>query len=121
MGNDDHDLNFRAYASHRWVAGFRPLDFDAPLASGGTRRKTPVTQTKEEMIEREGRERKLSQKLSALEKFKRNEWRNTDVHAVLDFSIGNVNLRAMMQIANNSLELTTTHDQSRPLCGTISK
>lgn len=39
LGDDDHDLHARAWVQHKWVAGWMPLDFTAPLTLGGTRRK----------------------------------------------------------------------------------
>ncbi|KAI9034089.1 nucleotide-diphospho-sugar transferase [Hyaloraphidium curvatum] len=38
LGDDDHDLACRAYATRGWVAGSVAIDFDSPLALGATRR-----------------------------------------------------------------------------------
>lgn len=38
LGNDDHDLHMRAWFQKRWIVGWMPLDFKAPLHLGGTRR-----------------------------------------------------------------------------------
>ena len=38
LENDDHDLMVRAYLLYGWKSGLRAISFDAPLASGGSRR-----------------------------------------------------------------------------------
>jgi glycosyltransferase involved in cell wall biosynthesis len=40
-GDDDHDLNARAWHMGRWVSGFYPIQFNAPLKDGATRRVRP--------------------------------------------------------------------------------
>lgn len=40
-GDDDHDLNARAWNMGRWVSGFYPIQFSAPLKDGATRRFHP--------------------------------------------------------------------------------
>jgi glycosyltransferase involved in cell wall biosynthesis len=40
-GDDDHDLNARAWNMGRWVSGFYPVQFRAPLIDGATRRSKP--------------------------------------------------------------------------------
>lgn len=44
LGNGDHDLHTRAWFQKRWVVGWMPLDFKAPLHLGGTRRGGQLTE-----------------------------------------------------------------------------
>jgi len=38
LGDDEHDLHARAYFKYGWKVGIRPIDFDAPLRLGATRK-----------------------------------------------------------------------------------
>ena len=115
LGDDEHDLNFRAYATHRWVSGYCPLDFDAPLAAGGTRRKPVVVETVEENEYRKFRIRRCDKKLGALNQFISQKWLTKDSCVILDASADCVNLGTLMSLGNYSKKLDDIHDETRPL------
>lgn len=54
-GDDDHDLNSRAWFFGRWVSGFYPVLFRAPLKDGATRRPKVPDQLKFEQAFRAAR------------------------------------------------------------------
>ena len=37
LGDDDHDLTFRAWTEEQWRSGYLAIDFESPLAHGATR------------------------------------------------------------------------------------
>lgn len=38
LGNDDHDLNFRAWLNKNWRTGYVPIRFESPLRDGSSRK-----------------------------------------------------------------------------------
>lgn len=119
LGDDEHDLNFRAYAAHGWIAGFRPIDFESPLEIGGSRRTINVPQMRDEIAYRENRIQKRAKRLGALEQFLSRKWLTTDTFIKLDLTSGIVNLRTFLQKHDRFRKLTQSHDETRSLnqCG----
>lgn len=51
LGDDDHDINLRAFNYKKWVSGYVPIEFYSPLSNGSTR-KEMNTQNKEYLQKR---------------------------------------------------------------------
>ena len=115
LGDDDHDLNFRAFASNRWVAGFQPLDFDAPLEFGGTRRKVGIPMTTEDIQYRNLRIDQKDKKLGAVHQFRSRKWRKGNVTIELSPNIAAINFHTYMKDRKNSNDLQNGHDHTRPI------
>jgi glycosyltransferase involved in cell wall biosynthesis len=113
LGDDEHDLNFRAYALNRWVAGFQPIDFDAPLEFGGIRRKTSVSMTSEDVQYRELRIARRNLRLGALYKFQSHQWENTRVMIVLRPGLASIDFHTYMKDEKNFIDITKSHDEKR--------
>jgi hypothetical protein len=112
LGDDDHDLNFRAYALNRWVAGFQPIDFDAPLEFGGTRRKTNVSMTPEDVQYRELRIARRNRRLGAMYKFNLHQWKNRRTMIVLRPGLS-IDFHTYMKDEKNLIDMTKNHHEKR--------
>jgi glycosyltransferase involved in cell wall biosynthesis len=112
LGDGDHDLNFRAYALNRWVAGFQPIDFDARLEFGGTRRKTNVLMTPEDVQYRELRTARQNLRLGAMYKFKSHQWKNRRTMIVLRPGLS-IDFHTYMKDKKNLIDMTKNHHEKR--------
>ena len=84
LDDSDHDLMARAYIEKRYICGYVPIDFDAPLRLGSTRNHNNYNNCKEYMInkcEKEAMHNKCAGK-SGLNKF-RHIWPNKE-HIIYD-------------------------------------
>ena len=50
LGNDDHDLMVRSYVKHKYICGYTPIDFIAPLGNGSCRSRDRVKNEKMKKI-----------------------------------------------------------------------
>ena len=121
LGDDVHDLNFRAYASNRWVAGFQPMDFDAPLEFGGSRRKINVPMTAEEIQYRELRLAQANHRISAVNKFRSRQWKKKNVTIVLGPDHLSINFHIYMKDKKNFDDLARRHAETRRISSDILK
>jgi hypothetical protein len=57
LDNSDHDLMIRAYLTKKYICGYVPIDFDAPLHVGSTRNTKTYDNCKEYQVNKTERER----------------------------------------------------------------
>ena len=50
LGNDDHDLMVRSYVKHKYICGYTPINFIAPLGNGSCRSRDRVKNEKMKKI-----------------------------------------------------------------------
>ena len=118
LGEDEHDLNFRAYIHRRWLAGFMPLDFEAPLVLGGSRKLIKPQSTAREVIREKMRRHNYQSQKSALKIFMSAAWKNpkpsqsTNIYVTPNITL---NLYAYLNESNNLRDFTSSHDEKRPL------
>jgi hypothetical protein len=77
LDNSDHDLMARAYLQKKYICGYVPINFDAPLVLGSTRNNKTYNFSKEYFINKNEKER-LQNKYNnsiGLNKYK-NVWKN---------------------------------------------
>jgi hypothetical protein len=106
-------LNFRAYALNGWVSGFQPIDFDAPLQFGGTRRSVAVPMTAEDTRYRELRMKSQQLGLGALERYKSFEWKKKTLMVVLRPNFPSVDLNTYIKKEKKVIDLEVRHNEAR--------
>ena len=77
LDDSDHDLMARAYIEKKYICGYVPIDFEAPLNNGSTRNNNNYNNCKEYLINKEEKDNKmiLSRNKEGLKKFI-NIWKN---------------------------------------------
>lgn len=79
LGGDDHDLMARAYLNHKYICGYTPINFNAPLSHGSCRSRNKINNEKMKKINQKELKRNRKIKNSNYVHIHKKRWKSRKI------------------------------------------